>query len=243
MSELGSSSPVYPPPPPPPPPGRPPGGFDFAKPFTFAFEDSNWLTKVLVGGLFYLASIFLVGIFFLLGYFARLFRNVVEGSPRPLPEWNDLGEYFGEGASLFAIAFLYGLPILALVGIVIVPAAVAAAMGGGRDVSALTGGLGGCMYCLILPMELALGFWIPGALTFAVMERRFGAAFEFSRIWSYIKANIGNYAIAFVIYLVASFAAQLGMILLCIGVVFTAFLAMAIGTYAFAQVYRESMVR
>ncbi|MEO8033834.1 MAG: DUF4013 domain-containing protein, partial [Acidobacteriota bacterium] len=158
------------------------------------------------------------------------------------PEWNDLGEYFAEGATLFAIAFLYGLPIIALVGIVVVPAAIAAAMGG-HDASAFTSGVGGCLYCLIVPMELALAFWIPGALTFAVMERRFGAAFEFARIWSYIKTNIGNYAIAFVIYLVASFAAQLGMILLCIGVFFTAFLAMAIGTYAYAQVYRESKVR
>jgi hypothetical protein len=242
MTELGSPSSALPPPPPPPPP-RAPGGFDFAKPFTFVFEDPGWLGKVLVGGLFYLAAVFLVGIFFLMGYCARLFRNVVEGNPRPLPEWNDLGEYFGEGVVLFGVGLVYALPIFVLVGFAVVPAVVAGIAGGGRDISALTSGIGGCMYCLILPLELALGFWLPGALTFAIVERRFGAAFEFSRIWNYIKANLGNYAMAFVIYLISSFAAQLGMILLCIGIIFTAFLALVIGMYGYAQVYRESLVR
>ncbi len=238
MSELGTSPPALPPPPPP----RPAAArFDFAKPFTFAFEDPDWVRKVLVGGLFYLAAFLIIGIFFLLGYCARLFRNVVARDERPLPEWQDLGEYFSEGVTLAAIGFVYMIPLILLIGAVMVPAVIAGAAGG-ENMGAMTGGLSGCLYCLLLPIELAFGVWLPAALTFAVVERRFGAAFEFSRIWNYIRTNAANYALAIVVYFVASFAAQLGMILLCVGLLFTGFLAMVIATHAFAQVYRESAV-
>lgn len=240
MSELGSSQ--LPPPPPPPAARSPSAGFDFARPFTFAFEDRNWLTKVLVGGLFYLATFLIVGIFFLLGYCAQLFRNVVDGVANPLPEWDDLGGFFAEGARLFGVVLVYAFPFLILLGIVIVPSIIAGAAGS-EGVKEATGGIAGCLSCLFVPLELAYGFWIPAALTFAVVERRFGAAFEFGRILAYIKANIGPYALAFCAYLVASFGAQLGLVLFCIGVIFTAFLAMLIGTYGFAQVYRDARVR
>src|SRR6185369_11605458 len=59
-----------PPPPPPPPPtaGSPSGSeppkaaFDFVKPFAFVFEDARWVNKVLIGGLFQLLAMIIVGI-------------------------------------------------------------------------------------------------------------------------------------------------------------------------------------
>jgi len=40
--------------------------------------------------------------------------------------------------------------------------------------------------------------------------------------------------------MVARFAVPFGMILFCIGIVFTAFWAMVVATYGFAQAYRLS---
>src|SRR6185436_4892452 len=51
--------------------------YDFVKPLAFVFEDPQWIQKMLMGGLFSLASIVLIGIFFVYGYLARLVRNVV----------------------------------------------------------------------------------------------------------------------------------------------------------------------
>src|SRR5207237_1112966 len=86
-------------------PAPPRPQYDFIKPLAFVFEDPNWIPKLLMGGLFTLASVLLVGIFFIYGYLARLVRNVVAGVEHPLPEWTDLGEMFGEGAMLFVAAF------------------------------------------------------------------------------------------------------------------------------------------
>src|SRR5205823_9274962 len=72
-------------PPPPPPPQRPAQTLDFVRPFAFTFEAPEWVQKILLGGVFVLASVVLIGVFFVYGYLARLVRNVIAGNPQPLP--------------------------------------------------------------------------------------------------------------------------------------------------------------
>lgn len=236
MSDV--SYPEPPPPPPPPPTAQPvTSGFDFAKPFTFTFEDPRWVQKVLLGGLFMLASVFIVGAFFVYGYLARLVRNVIAGVTHPLPEWDDLGEYFGEGLRLFCVALIYTLPLIVLVFMFIVPSIIADSVDNDA-MRNLSGGLAACVWCLIFPLSLALAIWLPGALLFAVVERRFGAAFEFGQIAAFIKGNIGNYLLAFVVWLVVRMIVPFGFILLCVGIFFTGFWSLCVFGYAFGQAWR-----
>ena len=239
MSET-TWTPAPPPPPAPPMPAGP--AFDFAKPFTFVFEDPRWVNKVLVGGVFVLLAFIIVGWFFLLGYAARLTRNVIAGMQHPLPEWDDLGTYFSEGIRLALIPIIYVLPIVVLSILLIVPAAIA-----GESESELLANLGGCLiggvWCLIVPLSFAMTLFLPAALTLAIVENRLGVGFEFRRIWNFIRANIANYLLAIVVYLVARFAAGFGIALLCIGVIFTEFWALMVTAYAMAQVYRLSVTR
>ncbi len=226
-----------PPPPPPPAPASAEPAFDFIKPFAFVFQDRQWVNKILIGGLFELAAVFIVGIFFVMGYCAQLARNVIEGLESPLPEWDNLGEYFSEGLKLAAIVLIYTLPLIIFAAAVFVPAIVMA--GSNHDVlSNLGGGMMTCAWCIFFPLSLLFAFYIPGALLFAVVERDFGAAFQVGRILGFIRDNLGNYVVAFVVYMVARFAAPLGLILCCIGVVFTSFWAFLIMTHAFAQTWR-----
>src|SRR6185369_381584 len=125
MSEVIETPP--PPPPPPPAPGPPPGSeppkttFDFVKPFAFVFEDARWINKVLIGGIFQLLAMMLIGVPFLLGYLAKLVRNVIADVALPLPEWDDLGEMFNEGLRLVGVAILYALPFIMLICMVMLP--------------------------------------------------------------------------------------------------------------------------
>jgi Protein of unknown function (DUF4013) len=239
MSELSYTPPSPPPPPPPPPPVQParPAEFDFARPFSFVFQDPNWVTKILLGGLFYLAGFLLVGWFFLFGYMAALARNIINGSDTPLPEWDDLGEKFSEGLKLFAIIFLYMIPIIGVALGLGIPAAFISAV---RDEEMQI--LGSCfasgMACLIVPVALAITFWLPAALLRAVVTRELGAAFEFRAIWEFIKANVATYCLGIAVYIVARFLGGMGIVLLCIGVIFTGFWALLVMTHGFAQVYR-----
>lgn len=231
----------YIPPPPPPPPTIPPPvapgapQFDFGKPFTYVFDDPRWLQKILIGGLFYLASFLLVGWFFILGYVARVVRNIIADVKLPLPEWEDLGGFFNEGVRLFAISLIYALPIVLMVSVMI-PASIL----GEADNSALQalGSVAGCVACLFIPFMLVTMFFLPAALLFAVVEQRFGAAFELGRLWPFVRANIGNYLLAIVIHIIAQHLGGFGIALLCIGVVFTGFWSFLITAHGFAQVYR-----
>lgn len=236
-----SSVVAEPPAPPPTPPAAP--TFDFVKPLTFVFDDPRWIQKVLIGGLFVIASMFIIGVFFLLGYLARLARNVIAGVEHPLPEWDELSEYFGEGAKLFVVGLVYVLPVLAIAAIVFVPLALAGSSSDNETIRSMAGMSVTCAWCLIFPIGLIMGLWMPAAMLMVIVKGDFKAGFEFSHIFSFIRANVGNYLLSFVVAMVAGFASQLGIILLCIGVVFTAFWARTVAAYAFAQTYRLSTVK
>lgn len=236
-------------PPPPPPPAFPPQPplqaspqFDFGKPFTYVFDDPRWLQKILVGGLFYLLGFLIIGWFFIFGYVAQTARNIIAGEPRPLPEWEDLGGFFSEGARLFGVMLVFVLPILVVVMMIMIPAGIISAVDN-EGLQALSSGMAGCLSCLMVPISLAMMFFVPGSLLFAVVEQRFGAAFEFGRIWVFIRENVGNYLLAVVIYFIARFLGGFGVALLCIGVIFTGFWAFLITAHGFAQTYRLATVR
>lgn len=236
---------VPPPPPPPPPPAAPATAalnFDFVKPFTFVFEDPRWPQKILIGGLFYLAALMIIGLFFVLGYTARVVRNVAAGEALPLPEWEDIGSFLPDGLRLFGVAAVFIVPFVLVALFVAVPAGILGAFEN-EGIQALGSGLAGCMACLMVPISLLVMFFLPGSLLFAAMEQRFAAGFEFARIWEFIKGNFANYLLAVVVYLIARFIAGFGVVLLCVGVVFTAFWAFLITAHAFGQTWRYARVR
>ncbi len=236
-----------PPPPPPPPPVVPPTTpaapqFDFAKPFSYVFDDPRWVQKILIGGLFYLAGFLLVGWFFLLGYVGQVTRNVIAGDPRPLPEWDDLGGFFSEGARLIGVTLLYCVPLVIVALMFIFPSLVLDNVHN-EAVQAIGGVATGCLSCLLVPLWLAAFLFLPASLLFAMVEERFGAAFEFGRIWRFIKVNVGNYLLAIVILIIARFIGEAGLGVLCIGVIFTGFWSLLISAHGFAQVYRLRLDR
>lgn len=226
---------------PPPPPPAPRQDYDFVKPLAFVFEDPQWIQKLLMGALFSLASVVLIGVFFVYGYLARLVRNVVDGVERPLPEWTDLGDMFGEGAMLFVASLIYMVPFFFLFFLMFpfsvlanVDNAAAQILGGG-GIFILT--------LVILPVAFALAVWVPAAMLHAAVKRDFRAAFDFRTIAAFIRNNALNYFLAYLDWLVARMAAPLGFILCCVGVFVTSFWSLTVGVYAFAQAYRLSEKR
>ena len=83
---------------------------DIGKSFTFIFDDEEWVSKLLIGVLFVLASTVIVGIPFLLGYMIRIVRNVMAGNEKPLPGWDDLGDLLKEGLILAVILIIWAIP-------------------------------------------------------------------------------------------------------------------------------------
>ncbi len=83
---------------------------DFSRALRFFFEDPKWVTKIILGGLFSILSIFLVGTFFVAGYVVGLTRRTARGESQPLPEWDDLGTLFVDGARALAVYLGHIIP-------------------------------------------------------------------------------------------------------------------------------------
>lgn len=224
-------------PPPPPPPLTAPVSpqFDFGKPFRFVFEDKEWLQKILIGGLFYLASFLIIGAFFTFGYLAQLVRNVIAGKERPLPEWTNLGDMFGDGVKVFVAMLLYLLPVIFMILFFVFGGIAAGAI---DSEGALAGLIMTCGMMLFFPLVLIIYLVLPAALLRVIVSGQISAAFELKEIIAFIRRNFLNYFLSIAVYIIANTVAQFGVILLCIGVIFTAFWSMVVTAYSFAETYR-----
>lgn len=250
MSEGMYTPPPPPPQPPyqqppssaPPPPTTTSGSFDFAKPFTYVFEDPNWLRKVLMGGLFTLAACVLVGVPFILGYYARVTRNILAGHPQPLPEWDDLGAYFSEGLRLLGVGIVWTLPVILLWMLIAIPAGLMSIVD--SDAARTAGGAAfGLIYCIQIPLGLVLRFVIPVAMVRSIAEQSFSAGLQFGRVFSMIKANFVNFLLAFLVAFIAGFLGVFGIVACFIGIIFTAFWSSLVTAHGYAQAYQLSSVK
>lgn len=206
---------------------------DIVKAFSYVFEDRNWLAKIIIGGI--LSFIPIVN-FIPIGYALTTLRNVAERKESPLPEWDNWGGYFSKGLMVFLAGLIYALPFFIILGLNATFAAIAGAKEEGALVTIATL-CTALLSCLNIIYSLALSFWIPGALTLYAFRENFGALFSFGEIFRYISANIGNYLLAWILSLVASFVAGFGVILCAIGVLFTGFWAYLVWAHLFGQVW------
>lgn len=222
----------------PPPVGSGTGSFDFGRPFAFVFQDPSWVQKILLGTLFYLLGMIIIGWFFLLGYMARTVRAVAAGNDR-LPEWDDLGDCFGEGLKLCVVAFVYALPLMLVVIGIAIPLGILE-----DSISEVMGGVISMgLVCVVVPFVLVLSVIVPAALLQVIMTGEFSKGFDLPGVFSFIRNNAGNYVMAVLVHIVGGFLAQFGIILCCVGVLATGFWSLLITSHAFGQVQRLSAPR
>jgi len=212
---------------------------DVGKAFSYVFEDKNWIVKLLIGGILLFIPIIN---FIPIGYALTALRNVAEGRESPLPEWDDWGGYFTKGLMVFLAGLIYALPIFILSGL----NAGFTAIAGAREEGALAtmaGLCAGLMSCLMVIYGLALSIWLYGPITFYAFSGNFSSMFKFGEIFRYISTNLGNYFLAWILSLVASFVASFGVILCVIGIIFTAFWSYLVWAHLFGQVWRLASVK
>ena len=220
---------------------------DFGRCFRFVIEDPDWVKKILIGGAFALLSAVIVGTFFVAGYWVRFLRRVAAGDPRPLPEWDDLGGIFSDGLKLVGTYFAY---VFGMVAVVLALGCVVGTLGfgigglshGSDDARSAVAALGGlalvAVYGLFALLGLALAIFLPAVFVRVALKDRFEEAFAFRETVRFIQANLGNYALSLVFYLVANFASQFGLLLCCVGVFPAAFWSYLVLGYALGETVR-----
>ena len=216
---------------------------DFGRAFQFYFEDPDWVRKTLMGSLFYLLAIILVGLPFIAGYVVQVTRRVARGEARPLPEWDNYGQLFMDGLQVIGLYLVHILAAMVLPGSI---GCLFALIGSAASRSDAAGGVAaiGMMLAqlMLLVVMLAVMVYFPAAYIRTAITGRFGAGLEVRENIEFIKRSPGNYFLAIAIYLVTNFIAQFGVLLCCIGFFPAAFWSMCVAGWAMGEVARRDSV-
>ena len=95
------------------------------------------------------------------------------------------------------------------------------------------------LYAVTFLLMMILMIYFPAAFTRFALLDRFAAGFEVAENIAFIRRNLGRYALALVLYLLASLVAQVGIIACCVGLFPASFWAFCVGAWAMGEVARR----
>ena len=178
--------------------------------FSWPFRDQQWPSKILVQGL--IALIPIVGWIALAGWLALVIDNYRVGR-RELPP---PGFHLERGIALFVVYVIYAV-VFSIPGDIISGA-------GSRGESSGLSSLGGL---ISFAASVLLAFLAP-SIILHTYRSGFNGGFDVSGIWEMATRNSTNTIIAGVLIWVSSVIAGFGLLICCVGFIFTAPYAAAI---------------
>ena len=213
---------------------------DIMEEVKFPTKDSEWIVKVLIGGIILIIPIVN---FISYGYSVKVMKRAIGGNPG-LPKWEDWGDLFIKGLMAFIIELIYLIIPILVIGISIGGALMAMFTGELETLeTTLVGAMGGILIGLILALIASL--LIPMALSMYVKEDSVGAAFRIGEVISRIRSVIGEYIVIYIVLIVLGIILGalsripiLGFLIL----VFGGFYTMLIAFNMFGKVYTRSKV-
>lgn len=212
---------------------------DLGRAFSYVFDDEQWLTVILLGGLLFIVPIF--GQIVLLGFMLVAARNVMQGSPNPLPRWDNLGDKFMQGLYALAIQIVYALPIMIPV-VLLACVSIGLGAAGSEDAAA---GVVGLLFLCLMPILIILGIVLQICGFAATMRylqtNSFSSAMQFGEVVRTVRSDIGGWVVFWLLYLLCSIIASAGSIAFGVGVLFTTVYSQAVFGHLLGQKARQTM--
>ncbi len=217
---------------------------DIGRSFTFVFEDQQWLNKLLIGAaILFVGSLFLWLLFIPLivagallnGYMIEIIRRVVDGRADLLPEWDEWGDMIVDGLKLLVVQIVYSLPAIVL-GLCMILLLIAA----GENAEVLGWFLGLGAGCFILLWTVAVSIVLPAATAVFAVTRDLTSAFQFGKVFAFVRDNLSTYLLTLVMGWVAGFIGSLGGTVCGLGTFFTVPYAYMVTGHLYGQAYATS---
>lgn len=204
---------------------------DIGKAFTFPFDDDQWIASILICGALLLLPI--VGWLAIAGYTLETARNVMQGSPRPLPKWNNFGEKLSLGLGYLVVTLVYSLPA-AILGIIASCVLIPAAISGDEAAVAASIGTFFCLVGLSIVLSLILAPLTLAALARYVQTGSLSATMQVGEVVKMARADIGGWLVLWLLSILCAFVGQLGGYVV-IGIFFTLPYAQAVFGHLLGQ--------
>ncbi len=210
---------------------------DIVENIKYPTTDSEWIKKILIGGILLIIPIinFIIG-----GYYIKTLRGSIEGKPG-LPEWDDWGDLFVKGLMVAIIGFIYLLIPLIVLFVSIGGVITAAISSGDFSAASISAIVGGSLFSVVLMLIVCLV--LPMALSIYAKEDSIGAAFRIGEILSRIKSVPGDYIISIIVLYALLFIVNLVAAIPIIGwviIIFANFYIALVASKMFGEVYASS---
>lgn len=169
--------------------------------------------------------------FLVLGYLGRAAREIVDGSSTGLPAWDQMGDDVVLGFKVFLVGVALWLPAIAVTGGLAL-----------LVMSIASPALAWLPVILVGPPAALLTLaYLPAGLIAALAARDISRAFDVDSVTTCIGRAFGAYALAFLVALGSEIIAQFGLLLCCVGIFATRFVAHCVAVHAFASAYRAGL--
>jgi hypothetical protein len=209
-------------------------GVDFVESLRFVTQDPDWGTKVLVGGLVALAGIFILPAPLAVGYTLRITRSAAtEAQPR-LPEWTDWGGLFVDGLRVIGVGLAHALALLLVLGCPIGLLLVTGFVDQNKD-SALGLLVFATLALPLLVFYLAVIVHLQVAVLRLAVTDSLAQAFDVRENLAFVGRNVLPLLLVLAVMLVGQLIANFGVLLCCVGVLFTAFWAQCTTSHALGR--------
>lgn len=213
---------------------------DLGRAFTFPFKDPHWITKFIIGGIFVVLGMILVGAFVLAGYFIQVTQRVMRKDPNPMPEWSDIGVKLVVGFKFCIVVLIYLLPVILLYIPFFIILFFATVSGGENLIAAM-----GSVYLVVIVFFLVIPYSIFLTLMMPIISYRFAEresmsdALKIGEVFRRFKLDWQNTTVVALIALGLQSLAGLGVIFIIIGIVFTIFYVYLVSAYLHGWVYNQ----
>jgi hypothetical protein len=218
---------------------------NIGKSFTYPFEDSSWLSKLLIGGLIGVVPVLN---FALVGYMIEVTRRTMSNHPEPLPGWDDFGKKWLDGLYNFFAGMIYSLPVIVTTSLALILGVVPLifSSNANQDSMSLWAAGGGmlvfCLSCLTGLYALLLSLIMPALQVHYAHKGSFSAFFNLREVFNRVSQNLGEFLTAWVIAIAASLLIGLATGLLswmfsiipCIGWIGAVLVSLAVAPYTTA---------
>lgn len=211
---------------------------DLGRAFTFPFEDPDWVKKFLLGALFMLLCLVVVGIFILVGYFVQVTQRVIRRDEKPLPEWQDIGIMLVVGFKYSVVYLIYSLPLIVLMIPMFILSVVGAISGSGT-ISMFSSFYTIVMMLIIIPYALVFTLLQPIIFARFAVNESISEALDISALIRTFKRNWQHTLIVALIATGIQAFAGLGIILFVIGILATIFYSHLVTAYLYGALYLE----
>lgn len=205
---------------------------DIGKAFSYPFEDEQWVSSILIGGLILLIPI--IGWFAIAGYALEAARNVAMGSPSPLPKWNNFGQKVSLGLNWFIISLFYSIPVIAVSMLFACIPIIGAGASSEEAIAAAILGSFACLFPLIFILALAIQPLILAAIARYLQTDSLGSALRVGEIVTMIRSDLSGWVVLVLLSMLCGLVAQAGSIVM-IGFIFTVPYAQAVFGHLLGQ--------